>query len=98
MKIHVHVAAYWMLMFLLPPQAKPLLDANNMQELVDPCLGDAYSSGEMKRATSTASMCIHHASTARPHMKRVSRLIDHGIPLSHIILVIDLLFYRHEDG
>lgn len=55
--------------------AKPLLDANNVKELIDPCLGDAYNSGEMKRAMSIASMCIDHASTMRPHMKRVVQLL-----------------------
>ncbi|KAL6012618.1 hypothetical protein ACLOJK_003107 [Asimina triloba] len=56
-------------------KAKPLLDANNMKELVDPCLGDAYDPGEMRCATSAASMCIHHLSAMRPHMNQVLQIL-----------------------
>ncbi|PIA56210.1 hypothetical protein AQUCO_00700516v1 [Aquilegia coerulea] len=55
--------------------AKPLLDTNNVKELVDPRLGDDYNPVEMKNMTSTACMCIHHLSTRRPHMSRVVRLL-----------------------
>ncbi|KAK9109060.1 hypothetical protein Sjap_017120 [Stephania japonica] len=55
--------------------AKPLLDANNMKELVDPRLGDSYNIIEMKNSMLTASMCIHHLSAIRPHMKRVIQLL-----------------------
>ncbi|KAK6923267.1 Serine-threonine/tyrosine-protein kinase, catalytic domain [Dillenia turbinata] len=55
--------------------AKPLLDKNSIKELVDPRLGDAYDPIEMKRATMTASMCIHHSSTMRPHMSRVVQVL-----------------------
>ncbi|KAK6923846.1 Serine-threonine/tyrosine-protein kinase, catalytic domain [Dillenia turbinata] len=55
--------------------AKPLLDKNSIKELVDPRLGDAYDLMEMKRATVTASMCIHHISTMRPHMNRVVQVL-----------------------
>ncbi|KAF5179521.1 Receptor-like kinase [Thalictrum thalictroides] len=55
--------------------AKPLLDTNNVKELVDPRLGDDYNLVEMKNVTSTASMCIHHLSTRRPHMTRVVQLL-----------------------
>lgn len=52
-------------------QAKPLLETSNIKELVDPRLEDNYDPAEMKRAMLTASVCIHHLSTMRPHMKRV---------------------------
>lgn len=52
-------------------QAKPLLDANDVEQLADPRLGDNYDLGEMKRAMLTASMCIHHLSSMRPQMGRV---------------------------
>lgn len=55
--------------------AKPLLDSNNMKELIDQSLADAYDSDEMKRAVSAASMCIHHLSTARPTMNSVVSLL-----------------------
>lgn len=55
--------------------AKPLLDTNNVKELADPRLGDTYDPIEMKCAMSTASMCIHHLSTMRPHMNRVLQLL-----------------------
>ncbi|PKI62552.1 hypothetical protein CRG98_017073 [Punica granatum] len=55
--------------------AKPLLDMNNVKELADPRLGDAYDLGEMKRASLTASMCIQHLSTMRPDMNRVLKIL-----------------------
>ncbi|XP_042509493.1 receptor-like cytosolic serine/threonine-protein kinase RBK1 [Macadamia integrifolia] len=55
--------------------AKPLLDENKMEELVDPCLGHDYDIIEMKRMILTASMCIHNSSTMRPHMSLVLQLL-----------------------
>ncbi|XP_043711972.1 receptor-like cytosolic serine/threonine-protein kinase RBK1 [Telopea speciosissima] len=51
--------------------AKPLLDTNNLKDLVDPSLGHGYEIIEMKRMILTASRCIHHSSTMRPNMSRV---------------------------
>lgn len=51
--------------------AKPLLDANNIQELVDPSLGNEYDPEEMVYTLAVASLCIHHSSTSRPSMKSV---------------------------
>lgn len=48
-----------------------MLEQNNVKELVDPRLGDAYDVVEMKRAMFTASTCIHHLPNMRPNMKRV---------------------------
>ncbi|KAG7968096.1 hypothetical protein I3843_08G134700 [Carya illinoinensis] len=55
--------------------AKPLLDTNNVKELSDPQLGDAYDPNEMKRAMYTASVCIHHLPSMRPQMNRVVQLL-----------------------
>ncbi|XP_012081682.1 receptor-like cytosolic serine/threonine-protein kinase RBK1 isoform X2 [Jatropha curcas] len=55
--------------------AKPLLRENNVKEIVDPRLGDDYDPTEMQRAMLTASMCIQHLPTDRPHMKRVVQLL-----------------------
>ncbi|XP_041022823.1 receptor-like cytosolic serine/threonine-protein kinase RBK1 [Juglans microcarpa x Juglans regia] len=55
--------------------AKPLLDTNNVKELSDPRLGDAYDPNEMKRAMYTASVCIHHLPSMRPQMNRVVQLL-----------------------
>ncbi|KAF7809398.1 receptor-like cytosolic serine/threonine-protein kinase RBK1 [Senna tora] len=51
--------------------AKPLLDTNNVKELVDPRLEDDYDSTEMKRAMATASVCVHHTPSKRPYMNRL---------------------------
>jgi len=53
-------------------KAKPLLDANNIKELVDPSLGKEYDPEEMVYTLAVASLCIHHSSTTRPSMKSVS--------------------------
>ncbi|KAJ0041024.1 hypothetical protein Pint_27702 [Pistacia integerrima] len=55
--------------------AKPLLDTNNVKELVDPRLREEYDRTEMKRAMLAASMCIHHMSINRPHMNRVALML-----------------------
>ncbi|RLM56024.1 receptor-like cytosolic serine/threonine-protein kinase RBK1 isoform X1 [Panicum miliaceum] len=51
--------------------AKPLLDANNIKELVDPSLGNEYDPEEMVYTLAVASLCMHHSSTTRPSMKSV---------------------------
>ncbi|GAB4848804.1 hypothetical protein Ancab_003598 [Ancistrocladus abbreviatus] len=55
--------------------AKPLLDSTNVAELVDPGLGNDYDPVEIKRAMYTASMCIRHIPSHRPHMNRVVQLL-----------------------
>lgn len=59
----------------LSVKAKPLLDANNIKELVDPSLGNEYDPEEMVYILAVASLCIHHSSTSRPSMKSVSEWI-----------------------
>ncbi|KAI9165993.1 hypothetical protein LWI28_024320 [Acer negundo] len=51
------------------------LDTSNVKEIVDPRLGDTYDPIEMGRATLTASLCIHHLPTMRPHMNQVVKLL-----------------------
>ncbi|CAJ2647352.1 unnamed protein product [Trifolium pratense] len=55
--------------------AKPLLDSNNVKELVDPRLQGKYDPIEMKRAMEIASLCVHHSSSKRPFMKQVVQLL-----------------------
>ncbi|XP_058185000.1 receptor-like cytosolic serine/threonine-protein kinase RBK1 isoform X1 [Rhododendron vialii] len=55
--------------------AKPLLENNNIKDLADPKLGDAYDTSEMKRAVSTALSCLHHLPNMRPTMGRVVQIL-----------------------
>ncbi|XP_028058375.1 receptor-like cytosolic serine/threonine-protein kinase RBK1 [Camellia sinensis] len=55
--------------------AKPLLEENNVNDLADPSLRDAYDNGEMKRVMSIALACIHHLPSTRPNMNRVVQLL-----------------------
>lgn len=64
-------------------QAKPLLDAKLVQELVDPRLGANYDLAEMKCCMATASLCIHHMSSKRPYMDQVNK---RELFLIHIVL------------
>ncbi|OVA04399.1 Protein kinase domain [Macleaya cordata] len=50
--------------------AKPLLDKNDIRELVDPSIGDAYDPQEMNGVLLTASLCIQHSSILRPRMSQ----------------------------
>lgn len=55
--------------------AKPLLEENNVNDIADPSLRDAYDNGEMKRVMSIALACIHHLPSTRPNMNRVVKLL-----------------------
>ncbi|CAE6094514.1 unnamed protein product [Arabidopsis arenosa] len=55
--------------------AKPLLEKNSVDEIVDPQLINDFDETEMKRVMQTASMCIHHVSTMRPDMNRLVQLL-----------------------
>ncbi|CAL5339632.1 receptor-like cytosolic serine/threonine-protein kinase RBK2 isoform X1 [Camellia sinensis] len=55
--------------------AKPLLDNNSVEELVDPSLGDHYDPDEMDRVILTASLCIEQTPILRPRMSQVLILL-----------------------
>ncbi|XP_071710999.1 receptor-like cytosolic serine/threonine-protein kinase RBK1 [Rutidosis leptorrhynchoides] len=55
--------------------AKPLLEEGDVEELVDPQLGNAYELFEVKRTIVVASSCIHHMPDMRPNMKRVVQIL-----------------------
>ncbi|XP_048598383.1 receptor-like cytosolic serine/threonine-protein kinase RBK1 isoform X1 [Brassica napus] len=55
--------------------AKPFLEKNSVEDIVDPRLGNEFDPTEMKRVMLTASMCIHHIATMRPDMTRVVQLL-----------------------
>ncbi|KAL8540775.1 hypothetical protein ACS0TY_002119 [Phlomoides rotata] len=60
--------------------AKPLLDKNEVKELVDPSLGnDNYDEEEMSRVISTASSCIEQSPVLRPRMSQVITLLKGDI-------------------
>ena len=50
-----------------------MLSANNIKELVDPYLADAYDEEQMKHIILTASLCIDQSSV-RPQMKQAGPL------------------------
>ncbi|XP_056168110.1 receptor-like cytosolic serine/threonine-protein kinase RBK2 isoform X2 [Syzygium oleosum] len=52
--------------------AKPLLDDNVIEDLIDPSLGDDYNSDEMDRVIMTASLCIEQSPILRPRMNQAS--------------------------
>lgn len=55
--------------------SKPLLDDNNVKELVDPSLDGNYDPKEMDRVIFTASLCIELSSILRPRMSQVLTLL-----------------------
>lgn len=55
--------------------AKPLLDNNNVKQLVDPSLGDNYDLEEMDRVILTAFLCIEQSPILRPRMNQVVILL-----------------------
>ncbi|MED6131833.1 putative ribokinase [Stylosanthes scabra] len=56
-------------------RAKPLLDSKQIEEIVDPKLGDQYDLTEMNNAMATASLCVHHKPSMRPYMNMVVKLL-----------------------
>ncbi|CAN1761081.1 Receptor-like cytosolic serine/threonine-protein kinase RBK2, partial [Linum perenne] len=60
--------------------AKPLLDNNDLEELVDPALGNSYDHEELDRMLLTASLCIERSPILRPRTSQVSdtnQLVSH---------------------
>ncbi|XP_072954611.1 receptor-like cytosolic serine/threonine-protein kinase RBK2 [Typha angustifolia] len=55
--------------------AKPFLDKNNIVELIDPCLGDAYDFRQVKCVADTARLCILHSSVLRPSISQVLKAL-----------------------
>ncbi|KAG0613170.1 hypothetical protein M758_6G082100 [Ceratodon purpureus] len=55
--------------------ARPLLKANNLEELVDPRLEGLYDSDQMNRLLHAASLCVRQSSQRRPQMTRVLQII-----------------------
>ncbi|XP_022719311.1 receptor-like cytosolic serine/threonine-protein kinase RBK2 isoform X2 [Durio zibethinus] len=55
--------------------AKPLLDENDIKDLVDPSLGDDYDEEEVDRMVLTASLCIEQSPILRPQMSQVVILL-----------------------
>ncbi|KAK7337830.1 hypothetical protein VNO77_18417 [Canavalia gladiata] len=55
--------------------AKPLLEANNIKDLVDPSLGDDYDRQQMDRVVLTASLCVEHSPILRPRMSQIAILL-----------------------
>lgn len=55
--------------------AKPLMERNEIRELVDPSLGDDYNQQEMERVILAASLCIELTPVLRPRMSQVVMLL-----------------------
>ncbi|KAL6139294.1 hypothetical protein ACLB2K_064571 [Fragaria x ananassa] len=53
--------------------AKPMLNRNDVKELVDPSIRDNYDSTEMDHMILTASLCTEPSSILRPRMSQASR-------------------------
>ncbi|KAJ0233953.1 Receptor-like cytosolic serine/threonine-protein kinase RBK1 [Hirschfeldia incana] len=55
--------------------AKPFLEKNSVDDIVDPRLGNEFDPKEMRRVMLTASVCIHHIATMRPDMTQLVQLL-----------------------
>jgi hypothetical protein len=53
-------------------QAKPLLEAGKISQLIDPKLGNEYDENQIKRIVQIASHCIRQPSIWRPSMSEVN--------------------------
>ncbi|XP_058077239.1 receptor-like cytosolic serine/threonine-protein kinase RBK2 isoform X2 [Magnolia sinica] len=55
--------------------AKPLLDKNDMRELIDPSLDDVYDPQQMHHVALAASLSIQHSPLMRPNMGQIVQLL-----------------------
>ncbi|KAJ0979686.1 hypothetical protein J5N97_015160 [Dioscorea zingiberensis] len=55
--------------------AKPLLETNNIKELVDPSLDNAYDVAQLNQTIRTAALCIKPSTILRPRMCQVVKLL-----------------------
>ncbi|GMJ07150.1 receptor-like cytoplasmic kinase VI_A2 [Hibiscus trionum] len=58
--------------------AKPLLNRDEMEKLVDPRLGRSFDGSQLKRLAFTASLCIRASSAWRPTMTEVLEVLMEG--------------------
>ncbi|XP_064969979.1 protein kinase STUNTED-like isoform X2 [Musa acuminata AAA Group] len=56
--------------------ATRILQAGEVKELVDPCLGTCYDKAELERMMLAASLCIKRAPRSRPQIALVLRLLQ----------------------
>ncbi|CAL9121942.1 unnamed protein product [Musa textilis] len=56
--------------------ATRILQAGEVKELVDPCLGSCYDRAELERMMFAASLCIKRAPCSRPRIALVLRLLQ----------------------
>ncbi|KAG5056132.1 hypothetical protein JHK85_008642 [Glycine max] len=66
--------------------AKPLFEANNIKDLVDPSLGDDYDREQMDRVVLTASLCVEQYPILRPSMSQAK-----SSPLKRRLITFSLL-------
>ncbi|XP_028793496.1 receptor-like cytosolic serine/threonine-protein kinase RBK2 [Neltuma alba] len=55
--------------------AKPLVEDNNIKDLVDPCLHNNFDREQMDRVILTASLCIEHSPVLRPCMSQQAAIL-----------------------
>jgi len=56
--------------------ARPLLDERNLDELVDPGLGNTYNVCQMQAMISAAALCVQESSQQRPKISEVLKVLD----------------------
>ncbi|CAL5360396.1 inactive protein kinase SELMODRAFT_444075-like [Camellia sinensis] len=56
--------------------ARPLLEKNAVDELIDPCLRNCYSEQEVHSMLHCASLCIRRDPHLRPRMSQVLRMLE----------------------
>ncbi|KAK8635233.1 hypothetical protein V6N13_023110 [Hibiscus sabdariffa] len=59
--------------------AKPLIEENKINELVDPTLGNDYDLDQLKRCIATASICINQSAIGRPQMSQACHFSSQAV-------------------
>ncbi|KAF3330299.1 receptor-like cytosolic serine/threonine-protein kinase RBK2 [Carex littledalei] len=56
--------------------AKPLLDDDQITDIIDPSLGGVYNMDQVRRVICAAHLCIQHSPTLRPSMSQVLKILN----------------------
>ncbi|KAF3667167.1 Receptor-like cytosolic serine/threonine-protein kinase RBK2 [Capsicum annuum] len=77
--------------------AKPLLEKDNVKELIDPVLGDKYNPKEMERVILTAGLCVEQNPLLRPRMNQASSYLLSITLISYSLSIHAIVLMKTED-
>jgi hypothetical protein len=78
-------------------KAKPLLDNDQLTDLIDPSLGGVYNMGQVRHVACAAHLCVQHSPAIRPSMSQVLhffQILIKGCDTKIRLLCFFMRFYK----